>query len=133
MQAAFVIGIALAGLGCQNKTNDLSDVPPVFSSTGSTETKPDSTETKPGTIEAKQDTAETKPGGNMPDPYPRYTIPSSYSGTYQRSHNEDVSDVYPTHWDVMRSTLCSFVLGRDPELNTAAEIEASVYGDYPGN
>lgn len=105
MQTAFVMAIALTGLGCQNKTQDLSDYPPTYSAIGTTE----------------------------PSPYPRYTTPSSYSGYYQRTYSNDVSDVYPTRWDAMRSTLCSFVIGRDPEVTTVAEIEASVYGDYPGH
>jgi hypothetical protein len=105
MQASFIVAIALTGLGCQNKSDELSDVPPVFSSLN----------------------------GSEVNAYPRYTTPSSYSGYYQRSVGDDASDVYPTHWDAMRATLCSFVLGRDPGVTTVAEIEASVYGDYPAH
>lgn len=75
MHAAILLGIALTGLGCQNKSSDLSEVPPVYTSIGT-----------PGT-----------------NPYPSYAAPSSYSGYYQRSYGEDVSDVYPTHWDAMRA------------------------------
>jgi hypothetical protein len=116
MQAAFVLAFALTGLGCQNKSNELSDGPPVFSAAEPSAPNPDS-----GAV-----------GTTVPNPYPRYTTPSSYSGYYRRNVNDDVSDVYPTHWDAVRSTLCSFVIGRDPEVTTTAEIEASVYGDYPG-
>jgi hypothetical protein len=101
MQAALVITVALAGLGCQNKPSDLSDVPPVYDAIESVESVP----------------------------YPRYATPSSYSGYYPRTCENDVSDVYPTHWDALHATLVSFVLGRDPGVTTAAEIEASVFGD----
>jgi hypothetical protein len=110
MQAAFVVAIALTGLGVQNKSNDLSDVPPVYSSSDEP-------------VHSAIDSAIT-------NPYPRYTTPSSYSGYYQRSYGDDVSDVYPTHWDALHATLYSFVWGHDPDVPTVAEIEASVYGDY---
>jgi hypothetical protein len=101
MQAAIVVAIALTGLGCQNKEDESNDIPPVFSSINDTEATP----------------------------YPQYTSASSYSGFYPRNFSDDVSDVYPTHWDAMRATFCSFFLGRDPDVITTAEIEASVYGD----
>jgi hypothetical protein len=105
MPGAVVMAIALTSLGCHNKSGDVSYLPPASSSIGSGYT----------------------------NPYPRYTTPSSYSGFYTRSFSDDVSDVYPTHWDAVRATLCSFVLGRDPGVATAREIEASVYGDDSGH
>lgn len=109
MQAAFVMAIALTGLGCQNKSTDLGDIPPVFTR-----------ETQP--VYSSVETLGTHP-------YPSYASPSSYSGYYPRSYVDDISDVYPSHSDVLRATLCSFVLGRDPGVTTVREIEASVYGD----
>ena len=105
MQGAIVTAIALIGLGCQNKSDDVSGLQPVYSATATT----------------------------YANPYPTYTVPSSYSGYYQRSYSDDVSDVYPTHWDAVSATLCSFVLGRDPGVVTVREIEASVYGDGGGH
>jgi hypothetical protein len=102
MQGAVVMAIALTSLGCHNKSDDVIEVPPLSSAIGSEYT----------------------------NPYPRYTTPSSYSGFYKRSYSDDVSDVYPTHWDAWRATLCSFVLGHDPGMPDVREIEASVYGDY---
>jgi len=105
MQSAIVMAIAITGLGCQNKSLDLLDIPPVFSSADS----------------------------HYTNPYPSYATPSSYSGYYSRTYGGPTFDPYPTHWDSLRSTLWSFVLGKDPEVNTPWEIEASVYGDSAGH
>ncbi len=105
MQAALVMAFALTGLGCQNKEEVVAEPLPVYTTTTSAE----------------------------PNPYPRYTTPSSYSGYYQRNENTDISDVYPNHWEVLRATICSFVIGRDPDVITVNEIEASVYGDSGGH
>jgi len=107
MQGAIVMAIALTGLGCQNKSCDLSNPQPAYGSFGATST--------------------------YAKPYPSYATPSSYSGYYSRSYTDNAWDPYPTHWDSLRSTLYSLMLGRDPDVATAREIEASVYGDSTGH
>jgi hypothetical protein len=107
MQGATVLAIALTGLGCQNKSCDLSNPPPPYRSFGDSYT--------------------------YTNPYPHYTTPSYYSGYDSRSYADNAWDPYPTHWDSLRSTLWSLVLGRDPDVATAREIEASVYGDSAGH
>jgi hypothetical protein len=101
MQGAIVMAIAVCGLGCQNKTSDVGDVTPVY-----------------------------RPIDSMnANPYPESSSPSSTSYYYQRSYNDYALNVYPTRWDAVRATICSFVLGHDPGVPTARDILASVYGD----
>jgi hypothetical protein len=105
MQGAIVMAIALAGLGCQNKSCDDGGAPLSYMSID----------------------------GAATNPYPTFTPPSAPSGLYKRIYNDDISDVYPTHWDAIRSTIWSFVLGHDPGMVSAREIEVAVYGDDSGH
>jgi hypothetical protein len=105
MAGAFLIALSLTGLGCQNKIPNMNDVPPVFSATAA----------------SPSDVA-----------YGAYPTPT-YSGYFQRSYGDDVADVYPTHWDAVHATIWSFVIGRDPQVPTAAEIESSVYANTGGH
>jgi hypothetical protein len=99
MQGALVMLFALSGLGCQNKTDDSGQVPPLV-------------------IPIEIPEANPAPGSTTPRPYPQYFDLSSAG----------IETAEPTHWEVLRATLWSFVLGRDPDVMTAREIEESVYG-----
>ena len=102
MQPSMVIAVLLASLGGDNKRDETLDLPPVYP-------------------------AEA---GAATNAYPLYSEPSSFSGYYTppaRFGPERASA-----WDVARSTFCSYFLGRDPDVATPSEIEASVYGYAPG-
>jgi hypothetical protein len=99
MQGAFVMLMALSGLGCQNKISDSGELPAAVSPIVSPAVNPAASAT-------------------TPPPYPQYFNIGS----------GDTETADPDHWEVLRSTLWSFVLGRDPDVMTAREIEASVYG-----
>jgi hypothetical protein len=99
MQGAFVMLMALSGLGCQNKVNDPVELPPPVSPIVSPAANP-------------------VPTSTTPPPYPQYFDLRA----------AEAEMIEPTHWDTLRSTLWSFILGRDPDVMTAREIEASVYG-----
>jgi len=103
MQGAIVMAIALSGLGCANKSCELSDAPPACSST---------------------DRAHAKP-------YPSYA--SSYSGYYSRSYGGHDSPAQISHLGGLRANLYNFVFGHDPNVATAREIEESVYGRGSGD
>ena len=61
----------------------------------------------------------TYSGSFAPTPYPE--IPSRLYASHSQPHSAD--------WHAeLRSTLYSFVFGRDPDVSTVREIEASVYG-----
>jgi hypothetical protein len=91
--------ISLSGLGCQNKPIEPGDVPPAISAMPVADRNP-------------------APGPMNPRPYPSYY--SRGDGRYEVS--------YPTHWDAVRATVCSLVLGHDPGMPTAREIEESAFG-----
>ena len=99
MQGAIVMLMALSGLGCQNRSNDVGDAP----------------------------TASTTVVTPSVDPIPGYTTPPPYP-RYFPENDSNVEWGYRTPWDAMRATFCSFFLGRDPDVPTAREIEASVFG-----
>jgi hypothetical protein len=105
MHGAILMLVALTGIGCQNKPVDSTDLPPVLTPA------PAST-----SLEAPAAAATTSP-----PPYPRYFGP-----TYP-----DVEEMYSTHLGSLRATFYSFVFGHDPGIPSAAEIEASVFGDGP--
>jgi hypothetical protein len=111
MQIPFVMMLALAGLGCQNKSSVVVDAGPL---TGSqVESAPPASDQRSGY------STRTYSGSFAPTPYP--DIPS-------RLYTNN-SEPRSTNWHAeLRSTLCSFVIGRDPDVSTAREIEASVYG-----
>jgi hypothetical protein len=98
MQSAIVMLLALSGLGCQNGSTDSKDAPVPLSPIASPAVTPLPTNTP------------------LP-PYPRY-FPEIYADVV-----EDTS-----RWACVRSTLWSFVLGRDPDVMTPAEIEDFAYG-----
>src|SRR5262249_31406079 len=62
-------------------------------------------------------------GTGSPNPYPSYAAPSPYPGAYPTIYDPD----YPDRWAMVRATICSFVLGHDPGIPTAREIEESVF------
>jgi hypothetical protein len=100
MHAAMLMIVVLAGLGSDNRCVIPNDGLSVYS-------------------------AELSPYNN---PYPSLNTPSSYSGYYSRPGQYESPD-YMSHAGVIHSTLWSFLLGRDRDVATAAEIEASVYGN----
>jgi hypothetical protein len=112
MQIPLVIMLALTGLGCQNGPSDLIDTPPL--PTYQIDARP---------VTSAQDTGR---------------VTSTYSGSFASTPYPEIGTrVYnrypsyePTDWHTsLRFTLYSFVWGRDPNVSTAREIEASVYGD----
>jgi hypothetical protein len=109
MQMSVVMVMALSGLGCQNKGCDVSPTPQTCYTSS------------PCALNAY-------PGSFAPSGYPVYA-PSRYG-------RDNASD-YTFHSSV-RSTLWSFVLGRDPDVASASEIEATFYSGgygasaYPG-
>jgi hypothetical protein len=92
--------VALSGLGCQNKTENPSDLPAVLAA--------------PAASPAPETPAVT----TTPPPYPRY-FPQNYP---------DPDAMYTTHMDSFRATLYSFIFGHDPGMPSAKEIEESVFG-----
>jgi hypothetical protein len=104
MQGAMLMLMALSGLGCQNKIGDSGELPAAVRPIASPAANP-------------------APGAITPPPYPQYSVPGS----------DDTETADTTYWGVLRSTLCSFVLGHDPDVMTAREIEASAYGYGDGN
>lgn len=59
------------------------------------------------------------------NPFPRDAVLPPYPGYYPVG-NPDAD--YPSQVGIVQGTICSFFLGRDPDVRTQAEIEASVYG-----
>ena len=92
MHGAIVMLMALSGVGCQNKIGDSGDPPASVSPIVSPAVNPAASST-------------------TPPPYPQFDF-----GGYGSPEPAE-----PTHWDVLRSTLCSFVLGRDPDVMTVAK------------
>lgn len=116
MQIPLVMMLALSGLGCQNGASAVIDTPPLPGH---------QIDAQPFTISQGSGGATTTYSGSFaPSPYPEI-------GTrlYDRySSNE------PIDWHTgLRYTLYSFVWGRDPDVSTAREIEASVYGYQTGH
>ncbi len=109
MHASVVMVMALSGLGCQNKDCAPSPTPQTYYGSS-----PYATNAYPGTV--------------TPSGYPAYG-----TGDYRIGHPED----YTFHGAV-RSTLWSFVIGRDPDVASVREIEATFYSggygtsSYPG-
>jgi hypothetical protein len=112
MLIPLVMMLALTGLGCQNGPSDVIDTPPLPAY---------QIDARP--VTSAQDTGR---------------VTSTYSGSFASTPYPEIGTrVYnrypsyePTDWHTsLRYTLYSFVWGRDPNVSTAREIEASVYGD----
>jgi len=111
MQIPLVMMLALSGLGCQNGSVVVIDTPPL-----------------PGhQIDAQPFTSSQRTGDAT----------TTYSGPFASSPYPEIgtrvydrySSAEPIDWHTgLRYTLYSFVWGRDPDISTAREIEASVYG-----
>jgi hypothetical protein len=115
MQIPFVMMLAITGLGCQNKANSVMDPLPLISSEVDSSPLP--------TYQGGGYSASTHSGSFTPTAYPE--IPSRIYASDLPRRSID--------WHAgFRSTLWSFVLGRDPDVITVREIEASVYGPSPG-
>src|SRR5579871_3883865 len=105
MQSAFVIAIVLSGIGCHNKCSDATNAAPLLGEVVSIDV----------------------------GPFPaRHSAPINYGWSSVTSGGYD-SSACSNHQAVWRSTLWSFVLGRDPGMPTAREIEESVFGPSPGH
>ena len=112
MQIPLVMMLALSGLGCQNGASAVIDTPPL-----------------PGhQIDAQPFTSSQGTAGGGPCRIPALSL---------RRHIQKSAHVFmtatlrsePTDWHTgLRYTLYSFVWGHDPNVSTAREIEASVYG-----
>jgi len=100
MQGAVVMVIALSGLGCNNKSCDVSDATPACRSTGC----------------------------SCANPYPGYATPSSHSGYDSTSYRGYDSPAHTSRVGLLRATIYSVVFGHDPDVPTAREIDESVYG-----
>jgi hypothetical protein len=104
MSHAFVVLVALTGLGCQNKTGDSSDLPAAV-------------------IAPPVSPSPAVPSaGESPQPYSRYEFE-----TYP-----DPEAMYSTRLGRIGSTLYSFLFGRDPGIPSQREIEESAlrYGSW---
>jgi hypothetical protein len=108
MQLSLVMMLAITGLGCHNKTSVGIDA------VQATDYQVDS-----APLASYQGSGSSPSSYAAPTPYP--DIPS-------RLYTKNLRP-QPTDWHAeIRSTLCSFVLGHDPDVTTIREIEASVYG-----
>jgi hypothetical protein len=111
MQIPLGIMLVLSGLGCQNGASTVVDTPPLPSHYIDAQPSTSSQ----GTV----GTNITYSSSFAPSPYPQIG-----NHVYDRNAWSE-----PTDWHTrMRYTLYSFVWGRDPNITTAREIEASVYG-----
>jgi hypothetical protein len=134
MSHAFVMLVALSGLGCENKPGEPSDPQAAPSPAAASPAQ----EAAPAAASPAQDAAGgtstpaveapaaiptappvTTPLSASPPPYPRF-----YPETFP-----DVEDLYSTHAGRMYATFYSFVWGKDPGIPSASEIEASALGN----
>ena len=109
MQATIVILIALGGLGCQNPADNLPPIPPAA--------------TQPAVVQppAPSSAAVTAPEAT-PSVYPVYYGASVFD-TGLPPEDESFGDC-------LRDTICSFVLGRSPDVPSASQIEAAYRAGY---
>jgi hypothetical protein len=111
MHLPIVMMLALSGLGCHNKANTGDDAAAMTRIDVDAAALP----SYQGAAHSAGDYSHTLVG----TPYPE--IPYHSYAPYQETHSSD--------WHAqVRSTLYSFVCGHDPDVSTAREIEASVYG-----
>jgi hypothetical protein len=101
--AGVVLVVALSGLGCQNKSCDTSVAPAGYYPSGQA----------------------------VPHVHTGYAAPSGYQSGSASHSGGDPYGGYGLHSSI-RSTLWSFLLGRDPDgVPTVAEIEAGLQsGNY---
>jgi hypothetical protein len=112
MQIPFVIMLTLSGLGCQNGASPAIDTPPL-----------------PGHQIDAQPFTSSQGNGGAGTTYSGSFATSPYPEIGRRVYDRYSSTEQPTDWHTnLRYTLYSFVWGRDPDVSTAREIEASVYG-----
>jgi hypothetical protein len=105
MYGAIMMAIAIGGLGSHNKSLDVTEAPSTYAPIGSA----------------------------YANPYAIYTTPSSYSGYDSMGYRSYKLEEYTSHRGAVRSTLWSLVLGHDPDVPTAREIEETVYGTNSGH
>ncbi len=109
MQVSVVMVMALSGLGCQNKGCDTSPAPQIYQA-------------------SSQCASNVYPGSFAPSGHPAYS-----PGSCGVDHTSDY-----TFRGAVRSTLWSFIIGRDPDVASVREIEATFYSggygasSYPG-
>jgi hypothetical protein len=120
MQATVVVLIALGGLGCQNPVSDLPPfLPDVRQSAGQPSTDASSvTPDSPASSQPSTDAGSVSPASPAPLAYPVY-------GQGPSGYPEAVED--DSFGTCMRNTFCSFFIGHDPGIPSAAEIEASYH------
>jgi hypothetical protein len=109
MQATVVMLIALGGMGCQNP---VSDLPPVL---------PDVRQS------AGQPSTEASPVTSDSPAAPASPAPTAYPGTTQSPFDYADAADDESFGTCVRNTFCSFFIGRDPGIPTAAEIEAAYH------
>jgi hypothetical protein len=113
MQATVVMLIALGGLGCQNP---VSDLPPILPDVRQSASQP-----------------STDASASTPDSpaAPATPAPTAYPGTTQGPFDYADSPDDESFGRCMRNTFCSFFIGHDPGIPSAAEIEAAYHaGQY---
>jgi hypothetical protein len=103
MQATVVMLIALGGLGCQNPVDDIPPIPPVAN--------------QPAAPSAAPVPADEP----APPSYPRY-----YGAGFDSPGPGD-DDSFGA---CLRDTICSFFIGRSPDVPSAHEIEAAYRAGY---
>lgn len=111
MQATVVMLIALGGLGCQNPASDLPPIPAV----GGEVEAPSSESTAPAPAPAITP---------YPSGYPAYGVSPILTGDIPEDNS---------FRGCVRSTVWSFIIGRDPDVPSAREIEAAYYGGQHGH
>ncbi len=124
MQGAMLLLMALSNLGCQNRPDGVADAP-----TAPTAVVAPAVATPAVVAPAVVAPAVVAPAVVAPAvvALPGYTTPPPYPRYYPEI-DANVESGYRTPWNAMRATFCSFFLGHDPDMPTAREIEASVYG-----
>jgi hypothetical protein len=109
MQATMVMLIALGGLGCQNP---VSDLPPILPDVRQSASQP--------STDASSVTPESPAAPASPAPMP-------YPGPPQDPFGDPNAGDDDSFGTCVRNTFCSFFIGRDPGIPTAAEIEAAYH------
>jgi hypothetical protein len=103
MHATIVMMIALGGLGCQNPDGGVPPIPPI----------------------AGQPVATS--GGSVAMGAP---APPSYATYYGGAFANAEFMVDDSFGDCLRDTICSFFIGRSPDVPSARQIEAEYRAGY---